>query len=190
MKYKITNATIQIDKIDLPIVESRRWHKSSTGYAVWRGIENGKKITIRLHRLIAQSPTGMVTDHINHDKLDNRRSNLKVCTQSENMRNRTNQGKGYWYQKQNNNWVVEVHGKHIGCFDTEEEAASVVTLIRNGGTYKKPERTVCRRGHTLTDAYDYGKGKRCRKCQSIRSKEYYERKTKQENVRNNGKETR
>ena len=43
----------------------------------------------RLHRLICNTPEGMVTDHINGDSLDNRKSNLRVCTNAENARNNT-----------------------------------------------------------------------------------------------------
>jgi len=178
MKYQITNAVIEIDEEDLNILESRKWHLSSTGYAVWRGNVEGKKVTVRLHRLITDCPPGKIIDHINHNKLDNRKSNLRVCTQSDNMRNRTNQGKGYWFQKQNQNWVVEVWGKHIGVFATEEEAIKVSKLVREGGKYVKPERTLCKHGHSLTDAYIIKGKKLCKKCQSIRSKEYYIRRNK------------
>jgi len=40
-----------------------------------------------LHRVVAGTPDGLVTDHINHDTLDNRKSNLRVCTASENRMN-------------------------------------------------------------------------------------------------------
>ena len=178
MKLIINNQEVLYDKEDQPIVDGRKWHINDMGYAVWRGIVDGKKTTLRLHRLINKTPKGLTTDHINHNRLDNRRKNLRSCTQSENMRNKTDQGRGYWFQKQNSNWVVEVWGKHIGSFSTESEAARIIELVRSGGEYIKPERTTCKYGHDLSDSYDYGNGKMCKKCQSRRSKEYYERKTK------------
>lgn len=182
MKLDITNAEVEIDKEDLEKVSTLKWHLSDTGYAVWRGIKDGKKQTIRMHRLIMNAPKGLVVDHINHNTLDNRKVNLRIVTQSENMRNK-DRGKGYWYQKQNNNWVVEVSGKHRGCFDTEQEAKDFAALVRAGQADVKPkiERTECKYGHSLNDSYDYGKGKRCKKCQSIRSKEYYRRKNADNN---------
>lgn len=59
-------------------------------YAVRFEYKNGVKIKIRMHRFIlGLSPKpddGMVVDHINHESLDNRRENLEVITQAENMR--------------------------------------------------------------------------------------------------------
>mgnify|MGYP007071598456 CR=1 FL=1 len=178
MKYKITGGYVEIDEQDVELVSSMRWHIGDTGYAVWRGIKDGKKQTIRMHRLITNCPRHLIVDHINHNPLDNRRSNLRVCTQSVNMRNLRDQGKGYWYQKQNNNWVVEIHGKHVGVFETEERAAEIAAHIRNGGTYTKPEKTHCKWGHSLADAYKYGKYKSCKTCQTKRSKEYNIRRKK------------
>lgn len=167
-----------IDQEDYQLVSTLKWHKSDNGYAVWRGIKDGKKQTIRMHRLITNCPKGKIIDHINHDKLDNRKSNLRICTQSENMRNKRVQGKGYWFQKQNSNWVVEVNNKHIGVFKSETEAAQVVQLVRSGGVYTKPERTHCKYGHSLESAYIVRGEKRCKPCQKKRSRQYYERKFK------------
>lgn len=178
MTIDVKGHRVRIDKEDLALVSQYKWHIGSTGYAVWRGVKDGKKQTVRMHRLVSGCPPGKIVDHINHDPLDNRRRNLRVCTQSENMRNLRDQGKGYWYHKQVGNWVVEVWGKHIGCFPTEHEAAAIAAHVRAGGTYTKPERTNCKYGHPLTNAYDYGKGKMCRICQSNRSREYYKRKVR------------
>lgn len=63
-------------------------------YAVRFEIVCGKKVKIRMHRSVVQYaghsiPEGHVVDHINHNSLDNRRSNLEVITQTENMRRST-----------------------------------------------------------------------------------------------------
>lgn len=177
MVLKVKNREVLIDSQDLELVSKYKWHISSTGYVVWRGRLAGKRKTIRMHRLITSCPEGMVVDHINHNPFDNRRENLRICTQAENTRNRKDPGKGYWFQRQNRNWVVELNSKHVGTFATEEEAARVVAHIRAGGTYTKPVRTHCKHGHSLVDAYRYEKNVICRPCilkrQAIRFKRTY-----------------
>jgi len=83
-------------------------------------------------------PKGMVTDHINHNGLDNRKSNLRVCTDAENGRNKQRQKggtsiyKGVCWHKAKKKWVAQIkfEGKnmHIGYFtdDKEKEAARAV----------------------------------------------------------------
>jgi hypothetical protein len=153
-----------------------RWHLSSTGYAVMRTIVREKKQTLRMHRLVNNTPDDRITDHINHDWLDNRKANLRTVTHSENGRNLKDQGKGYWKHSQNQNWVVEVNGRHVCCVASEDEAIDIVAFVRSGGTYAKPERMTCKHGHSLDDAYLIGGEKRCKPCQLLRSKEYYRRK--------------
>lgn len=69
--------------------EITRWKWSySGGYAVRKvQTERGTK-SLGMHQQLMGTPAGMVTDHINGDKLDNRRSNLRVCTYGQNTANR------------------------------------------------------------------------------------------------------
>src|SRR5690242_6004637 len=161
MKLNITGGVVEFDDEDFEKVSQLKWHVSDSGYAIWRGIKDGVKQTIRMHCLIKGTLKGLITVLINHNTLDNRKSNVRVCTQSDNMRNKTNQGKGYWFQKQNNNWVVEVHGVHRGTFSTEEEAREFAALVRAGLADKKPkiQATHCKYGHSLEDAYFYNEAK-------------------------------
>lgn len=178
MKLQITGGVVEFDDEELEKISQYKWHVNDMGYAVWRGIENGVKRTVRMHRHIMGTPKGLVTDHVNHNPLDNRKENLRICTQSENMRNRRDQGKGYWFQRQNKNWVVEIHGIHRGTFETELEASKFASLVRSGLIEKKPKviPTHCSYGHSLEDAYFYNGSKHCKPCQRRRSKEYNRRK--------------
>ena len=94
------NNAYTIDDIDAERVKLYNWYLDpSIGYwCTFRRI-NGIKRKIYLHRyIVGNVPPGKVVDHINHDTSDNRRSNLRVCTQAFNLRNkkiRQNNKTGY-----------------------------------------------------------------------------------------------
>ena len=115
-----TISDILYDPEDTELVASRKWHMSHLGYAIWRGFVDGKKVTLRLHRLINQTPEGMVTDHINGNKLDNRRSNLRTVTTAEN--NLNVRRKGYSWDKSKGNYIVRFKSKYIGRYKDMSEA--------------------------------------------------------------------
>lgn len=75
----------QIDDEDLHLLGDLNWLVNAGGYAV---ANSGGQTIVILHRLITGAPAGVLVDHINGDKLDNRRQNLRLCNHSENMQNR------------------------------------------------------------------------------------------------------
>jgi len=86
-----------------------------------------------MHRAIMNPPDGTVVDHINRNSLNNRRCNLRICTQKENLRNgrpsrrSTSRFKGVYFDKQTRKWIAKIgyNGKtiHLGSFEDEVEAA-------------------------------------------------------------------
>ena len=117
-----------VDAADFEWLGRWTWHLRN-GYAVRR--EKGRAIL--MHREIMQPPQGMVVDHKNHNKLDNTRANLRVCTRQENVCNRTKTGNtssrfiGVYYCKDRDKWRAEIQfeGKptFLGYFPEEIEAA-------------------------------------------------------------------
>lgn len=114
-----------VDEEDYERVMQYNWHLTKQGYAYNHEVG-------LMHRFIMNPPDDMEVDHIFHNKLDNRKSQLRVCSTAENSRNtrpygKTSKYKGVSRFKRDNNWVVKItiEGKytHVGYFNTEEEAA-------------------------------------------------------------------
>ena len=113
-----------IDSDDVNNVKSIRWGLHGKGYVK---NQNGKL----LHRIILNVDKNDISDHINQNKLDNRKSNLRLVTLSENGFNsklpssNTSGVKGVNYHKQSNGYeaCLEIDGKRIcKLFRTFEDA--------------------------------------------------------------------
>lgn len=119
-----------VDDSDFEHLSQYRW-RYSQGYALRNATVNGKEITILMHRVILNLQPGQQADHINGDKLDNRRSNLRAATHADNLRNRPAHGrhsqyKGVCYDITNRRWkyTLQVDNQRIGGYrSTEIEAA-------------------------------------------------------------------
>lgn len=134
-KIKLTrNKFALVDDVDFNFINSQKWQCSSLGYATTH--EKGKSHTTRkriwMHRLIVNAPLNKQVDHINRNKLDNRKTNLRLATESQNKSNRTvqrnniNSGlKGVY--PNGNKWRARIQINkvkiNLGSFWTKEEAA-------------------------------------------------------------------
>jgi hypothetical protein len=126
---------IILDDADFKNFGNLKWNLHSKGYAVKRITQPDTKKSkiLFLHRLLMGNPEGLTVDHINGNKLDNRRENLRVCTLAKNNMNKSkkltgkHKYKGYALCKQNKNFeariCVNYKKLYLGTFKTEEEAA-------------------------------------------------------------------
>lgn len=109
-----------------------RWHWCN-GYAYRAEKLFGVQTNYRMHREIMRALPGELVDHINGNKLDNRRENLRLATHRDNMRNskaihKTSAFKGVSWHTSKNRWraVIKVNGvsRHVGYFGDERAAAA------------------------------------------------------------------
>lgn len=126
-----------VDHDDFHLVSEYNWyaHKGGSGvYAATTVTElDGKRLMIRMHRLILGTTDSKIyVDHINGDGLDNRRSNLRVCSHADNVKNRRNQQnnqsgfKGVSWHTTNKRWQAQIrsNGKrtHLGYYSSPQDA--------------------------------------------------------------------
>lgn len=137
--YCIINEQIYIDKEDLDkILDYHRYISINTnGYAYLRYNQQDYFI----HRLIMNIPckynndSKIIVDHINGNRLDNRKSNLRICTKNLNpincklYKNNSSGCKGVNWNKRLKKWEVNIYYKHqhiyLGIYANYEEAVSV-----------------------------------------------------------------
>lgn len=77
-----------IDKEDVKKIRNYRWYKNTLGYVVYKTVENGKEYCYLLHRVIMDPNKDKLIDHINSNKLDNRKNNLRITDKQGNIQNR------------------------------------------------------------------------------------------------------
>lgn len=129
-----------VDDEDFEWLNQWKWnYDNTTGYARRVQLIACKQITIYLHRYLMNVKKGLYTDHINGDKLNNCKSNLRICSQFINILNRnklnknnTSGFKGVSWNKLRNKWHVGIWLKrkniHIGYFDNIVRAAKAYDL--------------------------------------------------------------
>jgi len=125
----------KVDDNDFERISRFKWRCSINGYAVRHSSrKDGPRKTIRMHRFIMNAADGTIVDHVDGDRLNNQRENLRICTWQENCHNvlncrsnKTSRYKGVCWHKRDERWraQIKIDGKvlHLGRFDTEVEAA-------------------------------------------------------------------
>lgn len=127
-----------VDAADYEWLSQWKWSYDRNGYAVriqyWIDTQGLRRLRkFMLHREILAAPRGVQVDHINHDRLDNRRRNLRLATPLQNHVNsrpkRTSGSpyKGVWRRPSDGKWLayITAHGRKrfLGSYDTPEAAA-------------------------------------------------------------------
>lgn len=127
-----------VDDDDYEWLNQWKWYVNDTGYAQ-RNVKNslGRKTILKMHRLILGLEYGnrLEADHINRNKLDNTRKNLRVATRTENSFNKIAHAdsltgiKGIYWNKEKSKWQaqIRINGKqtNLGRFCTKEIAHQV-----------------------------------------------------------------
>jgi len=129
-----------IDDAEFEKLNQFKWYAGRGGKTFYakRNVlkQNGKKTTIRMHRIILGIPNDKQVDHIDGNGLNNQRVNLRSCTNAENMRNRhgltasnTSGYRGVSWNKSRGKFQarIRVNGLavYLGRFTTAVEASGV-----------------------------------------------------------------
>lgn len=134
-----------VSMADYARCRARRWYWNKRGYAASDSC--GERLL--MHRFVLGAPRGREVDHINGDRLDNSRTNLRESSRAENGRNRTAQpfnttgykGVGRHGHRFRARIMVGYKEKHIGVFDTaaEAHAAYLEAAVKYHGEYANGE---------------------------------------------------
>lgn len=126
-----------VDDEDFEKLNKHKWcaHRGSSD--IWyaeRGIyikKTRKVHHVRMHRVITNVKKGKDVDHKNHNGLDNRKENLRICTRSQNSINSLFKKRhrhdvhGVQLRKDTKKWIVIVKKRSFGCFTDKIEAAHI-----------------------------------------------------------------
>jgi len=122
-----------VDDEDYERVSGYKWHAFHAGRTWYARRGNGGPLMHRMILRLAKSTPSI--DHINHNGLDNRRENLRICSQKDNLGNRrktlsptSSQYKGVSWFSRSGRWCARIgpnskSGSFIGYFDDEADAA-------------------------------------------------------------------
>jgi hypothetical protein len=132
-----------LDKTDFEVVLRSKWTLHTAGYVIGltspsaRGMKDEHRVY--LHRWLLDAPDGMVVDHIDGDRLNNRRSNLRLLTlqespQNQMSNNKTSGHRGVYFDSRTGRWRagVQLNGKSHKSprFDRMEDAVAWVKEMR------------------------------------------------------------
>lgn len=130
-----------VDDDDYEWLMGWKWCARWSGYTWYarssKQVES-KQVFIQMHNLILDTPSGQQGDHRNHNGLDNRRSNIRIATRSQNGGNRlpvigkSSKFKGVSFDRARNIWEANIGINHrkirLGRYHNETEAAKAYDI--------------------------------------------------------------
>jgi len=150
--YLTQNQYTTVDPADMVSLSQYKWHYGG-GYA--RRHNGFRNTPIPMHRHLLNARKGQMIDHINGDKLDNRRSNLRFCTFAQNGQNaktpvnNMSGYKGVTWHKRHKKWMAQImkNGKQwcLGYFEDATEAARAYNdaAEKLHGEFARPNFNLC-----------------------------------------------
>lgn len=124
-----------VDDEDYEYLNQWKWYAQkvkNTFYAIRTDRTSGKRKTIRMHRIIMNTPEKMETDHKDHFGLNNQKYNLRNCTKHQNSMNKklyektSSKYKGVSWYPRYQKWIAYItlnrKRKFLGYFSSEKEA--------------------------------------------------------------------
>lgn len=159
-EIKLTRGKIAlVDDSDFDRVNKLKWyaakdHHYDRWYARRSKMINGQSIFVVMHRFILEVSDGTKhVDHINGEGLDNRRENLRLCSNSQNQGNQcdvrgASKFKGVALTSGGGKWLAQItiNGKrtYLGSFDLEEDAAKTydIAALEHFGKFAKTNKML------------------------------------------------
>lgn len=136
-EIKLTQGkTALVDDADYDFVNQWKWcaHRNQQRWYAERGeYSTGKCVMIKMHRLLMNTPIGIVVDHIDGNGLNCQRSNMRNCTNKQNLANRASSKNssskylGVFYHSHRKRWAAALRKDkkkiYLGYFINENDAA-------------------------------------------------------------------
>lgn len=132
--YTKSGVGITVSDSDYPALSKYAWHISPQGYAKRNKskIASGSPYTLMHRMILGLQDKDKMVDHINGNKLDNRRENLRIVSNQGNQanskipKNNTSGYKGVTWDKYRNKWIAQImvnrRHKYLGRFESIEDA--------------------------------------------------------------------